>query len=349
MARFFDILSPANNALYIDGIEVNLTNKIANLNKSSVSEWSNPESIGLNGRFTLVEYKSKIHIFGTNYHKTFDGTSFETASTLPTGYDPSGAVAVVYQDKIHIFGGGYHNLLTDKASSLSHYTWDPTNGWSDKSDHVKLPYSFYDGGVVVFRDQIHILGGGSGGNRKKHYYYDGKSWKTIKGGNLPQILMWPNSCKVLNHVILNYGQEKREPYICILISNTDSKGIVQNHIIEGSMNYISNKWEWIDRTIIPTTIGEIMLAVKDDFVDDEFEFITEKSLTTYDLHYLKWESDGSYTLETIFTDIPVDVDCFGSAILFNGTIYAFGSDINGTSGVDMSSNYELYTLDIIEE
>ena len=46
-------------------------------------------------------------------------------------------------------------------------------------DLGKLPYSFYRGGAVVFKDEIHILGGAVEGFNKYHYKFNGEKWVQV--------------------------------------------------------------------------------------------------------------------------------------------------------------------------
>ena len=51
----------------------------------------------------------------------------------------------------------------------------------DINSLIKLPYEFYNGSVVVYNNEIHILGGGGGGSdfSTKHYKWNGTTWSEV--------------------------------------------------------------------------------------------------------------------------------------------------------------------------
>lgn len=79
---------------------------------------------------------------------------------------------VVYDNKIFIFG------------STKVYTWDG-NEWSE---FTSLPYVFSEGSVVIYNDEIHLLGtsstynaNGTTGmaNQTNHYKWNGEAWVSV--------------------------------------------------------------------------------------------------------------------------------------------------------------------------
>ena len=103
---------------------------------------------------------------GTNHYK-FNGTSWESVSTLP--YKFYNSSAVVYNNEIHILGS------SDSSNYTSHYKFNGTS-WESVST---LPYEFYNGSAVVYNNEIHILGSSNSNYYTKHYAFNGTSWRKI--------------------------------------------------------------------------------------------------------------------------------------------------------------------------
>jgi hypothetical protein len=121
---------------------------------------------------SAVVYNNEIHILcglrtGEKHFK-WDGTSWSSVSTTPfvNGYWHTNAV--VYNNEIHVLSG---EGLT--GGGTYHYKWDGTS-WSSVST---LPYVCARGGALVFRNEIHILGGNDG--RTSHYKWNGTNWTSV--------------------------------------------------------------------------------------------------------------------------------------------------------------------------
>ena len=98
--------------------------------------------------------------YSTNHYK-FNGTSWESVSTLP--YNFSTGSAVVLNDEIHILGSIYYD--SGYLYAKKYYKFDGSS-WIDA--HA-LPYEFHSGSAVVLNDAVHILGGGSSSYNTNHY------------------------------------------------------------------------------------------------------------------------------------------------------------------------------------
>ena len=114
-----------------------------------------------------VVYNDEIHIFGggitgNTKHYKYNGSSWESVSTLPYSFYKGSAV--VYNGEIHILGSFY--------STTSHYKFDGTS-WTSVST---LPYEFYEGAAVVYAQRINILGGSK--STTSHYSCDGSTWSS---------------------------------------------------------------------------------------------------------------------------------------------------------------------------
>ena len=107
---------------------------------------------------------NEIHIFGGNTYDTahykYNGTSWESVSTLP--YRFYGGSAVVLNNEIHILGSSYYSN-GNHPEAKKYYKYNGTS-WESVST---LPYEFYEGSAVVLGNEIHILGGSN--NKTAHY------------------------------------------------------------------------------------------------------------------------------------------------------------------------------------
>lgn len=110
---------------------------------------------------SAIIFDNKIHILGgtvdPRMHYSWDMDTdtliWEEESRLPYDFNDgskSGSVAsVIYDDKIHIFGGRTASIRRN------HYSWDGTVWTAEEL----LPYTgLAMGDVVIFRNQIHVLG-----------------------------------------------------------------------------------------------------------------------------------------------------------------------------------------------
>lgn len=86
--------------------------------------------------------------------------------------------AVVFNNKIHVFGGSeVSNYESDVDKNLHHAEWDEeTYEWVDLPNK---PYQSNYAGVVVYNNEIHLMGGGYGSQKYDyHYIWNGTSWRT---------------------------------------------------------------------------------------------------------------------------------------------------------------------------
>ena len=77
--------------------------------------------------------------------------------------------AVVHNNAIHIVGFG--NTDSSSVYLKTHYKWDGST-WQNVSE---LPYKIQWGRVVVYNNEIHILGG----NSADHYKWNGSKWVSV--------------------------------------------------------------------------------------------------------------------------------------------------------------------------
>ena len=149
--------------------------------KFNGTSWESVSTIPYNfSNGSAVVYNDEIHILGsgyyngtypngnypyTKYHYKFNGSSWESVSTLP--YNFTDGSAVVLNGEIHILGSGYYKS-SSRPYAKYHYKYNGSS-WVNVST---LPYEFYYCSAVVLNDEIHILGG-----ETNHYTFNGTSWR----------------------------------------------------------------------------------------------------------------------------------------------------------------------------
>lgn len=121
----------------------------------------------------VVVFDDEIHILGGygiepyNQHYKYNGTTWESVSTLPhTFYYSCGAV---------VLNGEIHTLSGYKGYQTSHYKYNGSS-WESVST---LPYDANRGHVVVYNDEIHLLGGFLDVGYTQHYKWNGSSWESV--------------------------------------------------------------------------------------------------------------------------------------------------------------------------
>lgn len=128
----------------------------------------------------MVVFRGEIHILGSNnspmnLHYKWNGVSWEQVSTTPVSFYH--ANAVVYDDSIHV------------VVNQGHYAWDGTE-WTKLG--VITGATTDDSCMVVYNDEIHVIGSGTEAYAQKHFKYDGTSWTQLS--NTPVKFMY--SCAV---------------------------------------------------------------------------------------------------------------------------------------------------------
>ena len=122
--------------------------------------WSKISSV-LDECFTCIVFKNKIEAFNNKFRMEYDGTSWTKITDIPNSYgDWRYCSVIVYNNELHIFGGGYAEDRT------MHYKFDGTS-WMQVST---IPFQFYEGHVVVYKDEIHLIGGRD--SKSVHYKFN---------------------------------------------------------------------------------------------------------------------------------------------------------------------------------
>ena len=114
-------------------------------------------------------YNNAIHIFGgdsyggnTTAHYKYQNSAWTKISTIPTNFTHS--TVVVWKDKFYLFVG------------TKMYIYSPTTySWTESS--ITTPYSVSHSGVVIYNNEVHLLGGS--GSASKHYKFNGSSWSEV--------------------------------------------------------------------------------------------------------------------------------------------------------------------------
>lgn len=226
---------------------------------------------------SAVVLNNEIHILGgagglTSHYK-YDGSSWNSVSTLPIDFQYS--PAVVYNNEIHILGG-------TSTSATNHYKYDGSswisvsiapgdmyNGSAIVKDNKiyavssNLIYS-WDGSVwtegtlskifsranmVVYQDEIHLIGGSSSDTQNTHYKLVDSSWVLmttlpfVYDGGITvvyngELHILGCSSNPLNHRRLNHSLEWE------VVSNIKE---TRYYLLEGTKVYCNNS-----KTIIST-------------------------------------------------------------------------------------------------
>lgn len=217
-----------------------------------------------------VIYNNEIHILGSSYtsaqtsHYKWNGTSWTSVSTLPyTFYRGS---AVVYNGEIHILGTCTSDFMK------AHYKWDGTS-WTEVS---VLPYdNYYDAGVAVYNDEIHILGGV--GNGTKHQKWDGATWSEVS--------VAPCDVKSASVVVYNNAI----------------------HIIGGSSpnTYKHHKWDgnsWIELVAPPTGV-----VLSPTVVFNESIHVLGSNITEFATTHCIYSDENGWSKNGVTESIPMQI------------------------------------------
>ena len=113
----------------------------------------------------LVSYKNDIYAYSLpNGMYVLRGNAWERAGTTTNEINYIGPKsAVVYRNNLCLMDTDHY---IEVSNSRKHYTFDGSV-WTEDAD---LPYDCWNASVVIYRGEIHLLGGGEGLN--SHYRYD---------------------------------------------------------------------------------------------------------------------------------------------------------------------------------
>ena len=109
-------------------------------------------------------------IFSTNIflkNKTIEDFKWDKLETIFSKYFYQAEI-VNFNDEIHILGDVSNG-------GTNHYKWDGEN-WYDIGT---LPYTFTKTSVMVYKNELHMLGGNDGTSEKYHYKFDGSTWTEV--------------------------------------------------------------------------------------------------------------------------------------------------------------------------
>jgi N-acetylneuraminic acid mutarotase len=109
------------------------------------TEWQSVSTLPIS--FSIggaVSYNNKLHIISDTNHYAWNGTEWVVASTMPTSFKYGDVLAL---DKLYVIGCGTYCSQT--------YLWDGT----DWEEGIALSVPLVDGTAVEMNDSIYCIGG----------------------------------------------------------------------------------------------------------------------------------------------------------------------------------------------
>lgn len=205
----------------------------------------------------------------------------------------------------------------------------------------KLPYDFYDGNAVVYKDEIHIMGGVDGA--KNHYKFNGEEW--VEVGSLPYDLYWGAATIYQDeiHILGSYasGQGKKhykyndtdgwtEVSTLPVFFNRGSVVVYNDelHMIGGLGNATHYKYNPTD--------GWVLISSIDVFYDGG-AVVLDNKIHIFGGSTVKGHRAYDGTEWTVLDDLPYSM-IRGQAIIYNNEAHILGSDY---SSGDSISHYIL--------
>lgn len=212
-----------------------------------------------------------------------------------------------------------------------------------------IPYNAKECSVVVYNNEIHILGGNS--NETKHYKWDGESWTEVS--TLPysfrgryKAVVFNNEIHILGHSSSQYQYHyKWNGNSWTSVSTLPehlSKGFVvvyRNEIYALVYNGKMYKWNAIDgwTEVCSTRLsrGAGAVVVYDDKIHRFYSESAYDGYTSYAIYDgTNWETDNEFIAPSVSSSYGV---VEGMAVIFNDTIYFSGSEsTNSSSDEDVS-------------
>ena len=154
----------------------------------------------------------------------------------------------------------------------------------------KIPYEFYNGSVVVFNNEIHILGCDSYSLR--HYKFDGTNWVSvstlpfqINGGNCKSTVVYQNEI----------------------------------HIFNNQQHYKFDGTDWISVSTPPFSLARAISVVYNNEIHVLGNFDS-----SYDKRHYKWNGSSWSSVSTL----PYSTSNKSNAVVFNNEIHLLYGDSN---------------------
>ena len=242
--------------------------------------------------------------------ETGGGTSSNWSVVTGCPYDQNGSSIVVYNDAVYFLGG---SVTSPTDQRKQRRVWDPsTNRLSGAPD---IPYEFANGLAFVFNNKIHILGGNLATSDKvnystqgrNHYAFNGTSWESQS--TLPSTF---NGYDMTGAVLGDTFE---------LIGRHDNTQCTQ-YTYTG--NYVNgNLWTTVGG-LTKYVNGAIALVYPVDGVD-RLHLIGRVMVSNGNVltkEYIHYYWTGS--LWTHASDIPYEMDNYGTAVVYNGKIHIMG-------------------------
>ena len=300
----------------------------------------NTKTVTLPNEVDLTNVENEI----TNLKKSVsDGkTTVANAITEKGVETATDATFAVMAENIEKISGGSTvaingEIWQGKALNLNSYSILPVN-----IDTSTLPYNFNYGQVVIFNNEIHILGGGNNSTEyTKHYKFDGSDW--VEVSTLPYELnagsavVYNNEIHIMGRYAIgakphykydgsNWTKVSTLPYDFMC-----SSAVIFNneiHILGGgnssteyTKHYKFDGSDWVEVSTLPYNFYQGSAVV----YNNEIHILGSSTGGNYTKHY---KFDGSTW--TLVSTLPYNF-YQGSAVVYNDEIHIMGTgDSNGS-------------------
>jgi hypothetical protein len=195
--------------------------------------WKALYSFGSFDNGTAIEYDDELHVFyGLKHYRISDETNGVWEELPVNKYNCTGASAIVMEDGIHLLGSA------SSPDADFHYRWDGTI-WKAMSN---LPNKLINGVAVVYKGNIHIIGGTSLNNAAyNHYMLVDSQW--ISAGRTPYDVVGNKAAVVFNDCIYAIGKDESNTEYLMEFNGTGWKvitswGISSNTITLGNPSLV---------------------------------------------------------------------------------------------------------------
>ncbi len=371
-----------NNEIHIIGSN-NSTNGKSHY-KWTGTEWVSTSTLPYDlAHAEALVYNNEIHILGSYdpYHFTahykWDGSEWSSVSTLP--YDFYQGCAVIYNDKICIMGSGNsYEYKSFYSYSSETETWSkvgitesiPMQIVATNHDLLsvgkwerlgQLPYSLQNSSVLLYNNEIHIMGSyASSSHYKKHYKWNGTEWASVS--TLPYDFYYGEAVVYNNEIhIMGSGGSRQYHYkydgtewtsvSTLPYEFCRGSAVVYNNEIHimGSISYKKYHYkydgtEWTSVSTLPYDFYGGSAVVYNNEIHIMGSYA---SSSHYKKHY-KWDGSSWTSVSTLPYGFRE-----GSVILYNNEIHIMGSDVsdsrrchykyNGTAWASVSTlTYDFY-------
>lgn len=177
------------SSVEIDGVEYDGDLK---LKSSEIDVRLNNMPIELSPNGNAIVYNDEIHIIYLQNHFKWNGSKWESVSTLPISVKKCACI---------VFNGELHVLGSDSNPYTCHYKWNGST-WTSVST---LPYDTFRGPytVAILNGYLHIFGSNYSYTSRFVYRFNGSSWSSV--GTIPYDFLDSNCLVTLNNEVHLFG------------------------------------------------------------------------------------------------------------------------------------------------